>query len=136
MMSMAWQNGRRKEPASLKPPGQWKTSGSRTPPPWVFCLYHLSGVFPTWDHPHGTLEWLCGPPMSSSRFTASSTSSAMPFEPAHLVEDARRSAFLARAVVGHDDQQRVVEVLDLLEKAHEAPDLGIGVVELRGERLG
>ncbi len=35
------------------PAGQWTTSGTCTPPSWVFCLYHLNGVLPHWAQPHG-----------------------------------------------------------------------------------
>ena len=44
----------------------------------MFCLYHFSGVLPAWAQPQGMLQWLSGPPMSSSRSTASSTFSRMP----------------------------------------------------------
>jgi hypothetical protein len=38
--SLTWWNCVRTPPASdvSSPAGQWMTNGSRTPPPWVFCL--------------------------------------------------------------------------------------------------
>jgi hypothetical protein len=56
-------------------------------------------------------------------------------EVAHLVEHADRAAFLAGAVVGHQDEERVVEEVELLEKVYEAADLRVGMVEHRGEGL-
>ena len=56
-------------------------------------------------------------------------------EPAHLVEHAGRSSLLARAVVGHDDEQGVVEPLDGVQEVHQPTDLLIGMVEHRGECL-
>ena len=47
--------------------GQCTTSGSRMPPPWVFCLYRRSGVLAVMAQPHGKFEWVSGPPMSSIR---------------------------------------------------------------------
>ena len=37
-MSLAWQNWWRSSPRAAMPFGQHITSGSRMPPPWVFCL--------------------------------------------------------------------------------------------------
>ena len=56
-------------------------------------------------------------------------------EELHLVEDAERPALLARAVVGEDEHERVVELAGRGEVVDEATDLVVGVVEERGERL-
>ena len=54
-------------------------------------------------------------------------------EPPHLVEDAGRTALLAGAVVRHDDEERIFETVDFLQKRNQPADLRVGVVELRGE---
>ena len=51
------------------------TSGSRIPPPWVFCLYIRSGVLAAIAQPCGKFEWVSGPPMSSMRASLSSRDS-------------------------------------------------------------
>ena len=56
-------------------------------------------------------------------------------EPLHLIEDTGRSAFLACAVVRHDDEDGIVELTEFVEERHHPADLRIRVVELRGERL-
>ena len=53
----------------------------------------------------------------------------------HLVHDAERTTLLAGPVVGQQKNQRVVELTELLEVVDEPADLGIGVLEERGERL-
>ena len=62
-------------PRSAMPRGQCAISGTRTPPPWVFCLYQRSGVLPACAQPQGKFELLRGPPISSSRDCTSSKSS-------------------------------------------------------------
>ncbi len=54
-------------------------------------------------------------------------------EPPHLVEDAGRSAFLAGTVVRHDDEERVVELAEIVKECHQPTDLRIRVIELRRE---
>ena len=56
-------------------------------------------------------------------------------EPPHLVENAGRTAFLAGAVVRHDDEERIVEAVDFLQESHQSTDLRVRVVELGGERF-
>ncbi len=56
-------------------------------------------------------------------------------EELHLVQHAERAALAAGAVVGEHDDDRVVEQLHPLEAVHEPPDLVVGVLEERGERL-
>ena len=56
-------------------------------------------------------------------------------EELHLVEHAERAALAAGAVVGEQDDDGVVEQLHPLEAVHEPPDLVVGVLEERGERL-
>ena len=53
VMSLTWWYWGRTAPVLANPAGQEMMSGSRTPPAWVFCLYHLSGVLPTMAHPIG-----------------------------------------------------------------------------------
>ncbi len=48
--------------------------------------------------------------------------------------DAERAAFLAGAVVGHDDDQGVVELAGALEEGHQAADMLVGMVEHGGDR--
>ncbi len=60
---------------------------------------------------------------------------AHPVEVAHLIEHAERTALLARAVVGHHDQQRIVDQVKLAQRCDQPSDLLIGMVEHRGERL-
>ena len=53
--SETFTNWLRLEPvtAGSSPAGQCTTSGTWTPPSWVFCLYQRNGVLPHWAHPHG-----------------------------------------------------------------------------------
>jgi hypothetical protein len=48
---------------------------------------------------------------------------------------AARPAFLAGAVVGEDDEDRVVEPVDRLQVVDEAAELVVGVVDHRRERF-
>jgi len=54
---------------------------------------------------------------------------------ARLVSDPLRLTLLARAVVGGDDQNRVVEVARFFEELDEPSDLGVRVIEEPRERL-
>ena len=54
-------------------------------------------------------------------------------EPFHLVEDALRPAFLAGAIVGEQNEERVVPAADFLQEGDQAADLMIGVFEHGGE---
>ncbi len=56
-------------------------------------------------------------------------------EVAHLIEDADRTALLARAIVRHHDQQRIVEQIDLAEECDQPSDLLIGMLEHRRKRF-
>src|SRR5208282_6309669 len=56
-------------------------------------------------------------------------------EVAHLVEHAGRAALLAGAVVGHQAEKRVIEQAELFEKCNEAPNLRVGMIQHRRERL-
>ena len=53
-----------------------------------------------------------------------------------LVERAVRAALAARAVVGHDDDDRVVELPGLLEVVEHPAELVVGVRDEAGEHLG
>ena len=53
----------------------------------------------------------------------------------HLVEHAGAPALLARAVVAHRDEQRVVELPHVAQRVDEAAERRVGVLEERGERL-
>jgi hypothetical protein len=53
-----------------------------------------------------------------------------------LVERAVRAALAAGAVIGDDDDDRVVELLGLLQVVDEPPDLRVGVGHEAGEDLG
>ena len=52
-----------------------------------------------------------------------------------LVDRAVRSALGARAVVGDEHDQRVVELAQLLEEVDQAADVVVGVLEEAGEHL-
>jgi hypothetical protein len=53
-----------------------------------------------------------------------------------LVEGAVGAAFTARAVVGHHDNDGVVELPGRLEEVDDPPDLVVGVLDVAGEHLG
>ena len=50
----------------------------------------------------------------------------------HGVDHAERAAFLAGAVVGHHDDQGVVELAGAFEEGHQAADMLVGMVEHGG----
>ena len=54
---------------------------------------------------------------------------------AHVIDRAAPATLGARAVVGDEHEDRVVEVADLGEEVDDAPDLRVGVGEVRREAL-
>ena len=56
-------------------------------------------------------------------------------EEAELVHHSSRPTLLARAVVGDDDEERVVEQVELDEEVHEPTDLSVRMVEEGREGL-
>ncbi len=59
-----------------------------------------------------------------------------PVEELVLVDRAVRTALATGPVVGHEDDQRVIELVCVLEVIEQAPDLVIGVGEEPGVDLG
>ena len=60
----------------------------------------------------------------------------MPLNELHLVDRAVRAALAAGAVVGDEDDERVLALAGLLEVVEQAPDLVVGVREEPGVDLG
>ena len=76
------------------------------------------------------------PPRSSSLARFSARSSGIAVGELHLVDRAVRAAFAARAVVGHDHDQGVLQLVGLLQVVEQPADVVVGVGEESGVHLG
>ena len=130
-------NWLRTSPLALIRSGQLITSGLRVPPKLeATCLVHMKGVLPATAQPAAMCGKVSGPPHLSMFLSMSGTDLGDAVEVGHLVEHAVHAAFGAGAVVADVvDDQRVVELADVLDGLHDAADLVVGVRGEGGEHL-
>ena len=122
---------------ALIPFGQCITMPLRVPPKWLAtCLVHWNGVLPAHAQPMAKCGNVVGSPHVVDVIHHLLGFADDAVERHHLVVGAFRSALGARAVVADDvEEQRVVQLADLLELRDEPADLGVGVLGEAGEGL-
>ena len=134
-MSIRWWNWRRMPPASLMWPGHDMAMPWAVPPKCdATCFVHLNGV--SIAHAQGAAK--CGKvlsePQNSYQRILGLDRHCDAVEGGELVRRAVEHPFGARAVVAGDvDDQRVVELAQVLDRLDDAADLMIGVREVGAE---
>ena len=137
-MSIMWWNWVRMPPASLMRSGHAIAMPWRVPPKCeATCLVHLNGVSNAHDHATD----MCGvglggaPHVVELQLLRDRHVDAL--DRGQVERRAERRALGARAVVAFDvDDQRVVELAQVLDRLDDAADLVVGVGDVGGEDLG
>jgi hypothetical protein len=115
--------------------GHEMMNGSVVAPRNVSFFQRRKGVLPACAQPPGVVVVRLGAPELVQVLEVVRQVLGLEVEEVVLVEAADRSALRARAVVGDEQDHRVVELVDALEVVEDPPELCVGVADESGEHL-